>query len=61
MVKSAKKNNFQSFTVFRPMFIFSGRAPRVRLETLAGRIWPAGRSLETPASTCGVMFTKPLT
>ena len=48
MVKSAKKGNFQSFTVFRPMFIFSGRAPRAGLETLAARIRPAGRSLETP-------------
>jgi len=29
------------------MFIFSERAPRAGLETLAGRIQPAGRSLET--------------
>ena len=31
------------------MFEFSGRAPRAGLETLVGRIRPAGRTLETPA------------
>ena len=34
--------------IFRPMFEFSGRAPRAGLETLAGRIRHAGRTLETP-------------
>jgi len=37
----------ESFNVFRPMLIFSGRDPRAGLETLEGRIQPTGRSLET--------------
>jgi len=35
--------------MFRPMFEYSGRAPRAGLDTLAGRIRPVGHTLETPA------------